>query len=51
MHIAGPAPQIVDAERDVPSVSRLADQRYVERPEVIGEDGDDVYPQSVTSGP
>ena len=49
MHVARPASQVMDAKGDIPAVSRLADQRNAERPEVLGEDRDDVDPQRVTS--
>jgi hypothetical protein len=40
-----PRPQVMNAERDVTPLSRLADQRNLQRCEVAGEDRDDIYPE------
>jgi hypothetical protein len=39
----------MDVQRDIPALDGLADERGVQRAEVLAEDGDDVDPQGASS--
>jgi hypothetical protein len=48
VHVMGPGPQVMDPERDVAALRGLADERDLERAEVLRKDRDDVDAQGGT---
>src|SRR6185503_20815364 len=51
MTVVGEVAQVVHAQVDQAQLTRLADQREIQRREVLREDGDDVQPHDTTHSP